>query len=174
MKNIAMLAPVIGRVLQIIDMKNRDVELYIIIFWFLICNFVGAIVFKVFVKKELVLEEDEFVEILGSIFVLSIGKAYGLNDYLVGGMVLVLYAYLKRNLVKCSGMKTTNKISNKMSKKVGKDSEDNENDEDVTAESRSEATTPRRRGRPRKVSSDEEEKKTPRRKSARKLNFEED
>lgn len=142
----------VGKVLMIVDMKNRDTSLHLLAFWILVCNFVSIIVVKILLKKELELSENQFKDVLGTILCLAISRYFSLNDIYACIVVLLLIVVLKKDvIIKCKRAKVSE-------------------EETVTDD---ETRTPRRRGRPRKVDSVDGESQTPRRKSARTLNFDE-
>lgn len=150
-------APMVGKVLMVCDMKNRDIPLHLMAFWILVSSFVGIIVVKTLLKKELEIAEDEFKDILGTILCLAIARYFNLNDIYSGLMVLILIVFIKKDvIIKCKRKQTLT--------------------EEPLETIDSDIKTPRRRGRPKKTESVENPgsvNQTPRRKSSRRIDFDE-
>lgn len=157
MQNVYKMAPLVGKVLMICDMKNKDACLHLLAFWVLVSNFIGNIAMKILLKKQLELSENEFKDVLGTILCLIMARHFQLNDIYTGIMTIGFIIFLKKDVI----FRCCNRSN------IQVESVDSPNNAE------SEIKTPRKRGRPKKIDSMDSDSQTPRRASSNKIDSDE-
>ncbi|KAM0675746.1 hypothetical protein GVAV_000521 [Gurleya vavrai] len=180
-KMISTLGPLLGKVTMVIDMKNSKSPIYLLCFWFSICFIVGSAVNKIIIKKKVELSEEEFADLIGTIFCISVCRFYMFCDIYCFLIVLLNYLMTKKACLNCCFK--TKKI---VEENILSDSDDKRIESSsgpLTMPRRriaSTAVTPKkekddeqktRRGRPKKT---ESKTNTPKKKSTRKISFDDE
>ncbi|KAM0688449.1 hypothetical protein COBT_000291 [Conglomerata obtusa] len=90
------LAPLLGKICVVVDMKNSTVPVYLLCFWVMVCSFVGIVVSKVMARKEIELTEEEFGDVMGTVLCIAGCRYFMVCDFVAICVVVALYLVNKK------------------------------------------------------------------------------
>ncbi|EJW02015.1 hypothetical protein EDEG_03540 [Edhazardia aedis USNM 41457] len=178
-RRLTIVAHIFMKILLVSAFKNDTKPIFLNIFWFLICSFVGSITYKLVVgiKNVIKMGEKEFKEIFGIVICVLLAKYFELSDLFISLMVILMCISVGIELKDCCCYRMTKSLKKPITSNDKQDEEvenynkensesfiDKEEEEEKKDESNNyeEIETediieeihpaPKKRGRPRKTS----------------------